>query len=370
MSDITIIGAGIIGLTTARQFALAGASVTLLEKGQPGREASWAGGGILSPLHPWRYPDELLRLAHWSQSLFPDFAQALLEETGLDPEWEKSGLLIIDTDEIGQAQAWGERWQMELSQLSRTELAQCEPALNRNISTALFLPDIAQVRNPRLLQSLRASLDWLGVRIHEQSPVTGLTSKGGRLIAVRTPGAEFAVQQAIVTAGAWSREILRPVGLDLPIQPVRGQMLLLRARPGQLTRVLLRGNRYLIPRRDGLVLAGSTVEYCGFDKSTTATAKQELLATGIDLVPELAHCQLLGHWAGLRPEAPRGVPYIGKHPTLENLYVNAGHFRNGLMLAPASAELIRAIVTNQPPPIDPAPFLPGRDEPSPTGITS
>lgn len=333
----------------------------MLDKGQTGREASWAGGGILSPLHPWRYPQELLRLAHWSQTLFPDLANALFAETGVDPEWEKSGLLIIDSYEIGQAVQWGKAWHMELRLLSGKELQQSEPVLNPNIETALFLPEIAQIRNPRLLRSLRLSLDQLGVTILEATEVTGLKLEKGKITSLQTNSGKLPVNQLLITAGAWSGDLLKPTGIALPIEPVRGQMLLFQARKDQFTRVVLKGNRYLIPRRDGQLLVGSTIEHCGFDKTTTESAKQELLQAGLELAPELADCELIGHWAGLRPGSPKGVPYIGKHPNLNNLYLNAGHFRNGLMLAPACAELMQSIISGTQPKIDPAPYAPGRN---------
>ena len=160
----------------------------------------------------------------------------------------------------------------------------------------------------------------------------------------------------VVTAGAWSGGLLESIGVALPVEPVRGQMILFNAKPGIVNRVVLRDGKYVIPRRDGRVLAGSTLEYVGFNKQTTEQAKQQLADTAIDMFPALADAQIEHHWAGLRPGAPEGIPFIGEIPEIENLYINAGHFRNGLVLAPASVRLLTTLLLKQKTPVDPAPY--------------
>ncbi len=345
MSDFTIIGGGVIGMTIARELALAGASVELLERGTPGQEASWAGGGILSPLHPWRYPDALLRLANRSQQLFQTLAESLHNATGIDPQWQRCGLLIVDSAEKKQALAWGQRWQMPLQSLDGQALHECEPALNSETKEGLYLPEIAQVRNPRLLTALRTHLQQLKVNIHAGTEVKKFITHGDQVTALVINHSERSVNTPILCAGAWGAGLLATTGLNLPLQPVRGQMLIIKTPPGTLRRIILRGPRYLIPRQDGRVLVGSTIEHCGFDKQTTAEARETLLGAAVDMAPYLARCPVEHHWAGLRPGSPTGVPYIARHPRLTNLYSALGHFRNGLMLAPATAELIKNLVS-------------------------
>ena len=356
MTDITVVGGGVVGLATAREFCMRGARVTLLERGITGQQASWAGGGILSPLHPWRYPSELLALAHWSQEIYPDYAARLAQETNLDPEWTKSGLLILDDGEMTEAEQWGTRWNMTLEVLQGTALRNCEPSLNPVVERAIYLPDIAQVRNPRLLAALRRSLELSGVTIIEQTEVTGFETRGDRVVGVRTPSTTISTENVLVTAGAWSGRLLEGLNIEIPIEPVRGQMLLFKGPVGEINRVILKGARYVIPRRDGRVLVGSTIEHSGFDDSITRDARDDLTSAGHALVPGLEEAVLEHHWAGLRPGSPRGVPFIGRHPGLDGLFLNAGHFRNGLMLAPAAAKLVADIVEGKQPMLDVAPY--------------
>jgi glycine oxidase len=173
---------------------------------------------------------------------------------------------------------------------------------------------------------------------------------------VLTPHGTFAADSFIVCTGAWSGDLLAPLGLRPEISPVKGQMLLFRARPGVVRTIHLAADRYAIPRRDGRVLFGSTVEHAGFDKSTSEEARKELHAIAVARYPALAACEIENHWAGLRPGSPSGIPFIGPHPALANLYVNAGHFRNGIVLGPASARLAADLVLGRGPDVDPAPY--------------
>ncbi|HEM47619.1 MAG TPA: FAD-dependent oxidoreductase, partial [Alphaproteobacteria bacterium] len=163
----------------------------------------------------------------------------------------------------------------------------------------------------------------------------------------------------VVAGGAWSAEIMREM-IPLDVVPVRGQMLLFRAAPETLHRILLQEGRYVIPRRDGRVLAGSTLEYVGYDKSVTEQARAELWEAAVRLVPALADCPVENHWSGLRPGSPEGIPFIGKVGNISGLYVNAGHFRNGVVLGPASARLLADLILERSPIVDPAPYAPSR----------
>ncbi|MHB8390969.1 MAG: NAD(P)/FAD-dependent oxidoreductase, partial [Acidobacteriaceae bacterium] len=321
-----------------------------------GSEASWAGGGILSPLYPWRYPEAVDPLARWSQAHYPKLVETLKRETGLDPEWTHSGLLILDAEDCREGLGWCEAHGIPVELLDPNDVSDLEPSLQAGPRPGLRLPGVAQVRNPRLLKALVRHLRSLGVEFREGVAVTGFEFSSMGLSGLHIATGTLPAERCLVAAGPWSASLLATVGLDLPLRPVRGQMLLLRGGVAPFSHILLREGRYLIPRRDGRILVGSTQEETGFDKSTTPAARALLLAAATALVPELGDWQIEQHWAGLRPGSPDGVPYIGEHPEIAGLYVNTGHFRNGIVLAPASARLIVDMMLARPLFLDPGQF--------------
>lgn len=335
-----VIGAGAVGLATAEVLLRTGAAVTVLERGDVGREASWAGGGILSPLCPWDYPDEVTRLALRGMALFELWAQRLRDATGIDPEYSRCGMCVLPPFELEVVQRW----------CSEHRFA-CEVR-----SDTLFLPAVAQVRNPRLLQAMRAQVLRLGGRIVEQCGVERIVTNGGRVTGLQTARGIFSAEDYVVTAGAWSKVLLGGHALHADIKPMRGQMLLFKFDAPPLPHVLLQGDLYFIPRRDGHLLVGSTVEDVGFDKSTTDAAREMLLRRAVALLPTLRDRPLVQHWAGLRPGSPANIPTIGRHPVLPNLYLNSGHFRYGVTMAPASVEILLNEIEGHPQPFDVSPY--------------
>ncbi len=356
MTDCIVVGGGLIGMLTARLLRDGGADVMLLERGDLGREASWAGGGILSPLYPWRYPGPVTALASYSQARYRAFTEALHEETGIDPEWTPSGLLILDVDQQTEASAWAQETGADLRSLDRNAVRECEPALAESFESGLWMPAIAQVRNPRLVKALRASLQARGVECRTGTPVQRMAVQSGRVRGVETADGVIEAERVVVAIGAWSAHLVPGIGAGLPVEPVRGQMILFKARPDMLQRIVLHRDHYLIPRRDGRILAGSTLERVGFDKSTTEEAEQLLHRLAVELVPALAQAPIEHHWAGLRPGSPTGVPFIAEHPRIKGLFVNAGHFRNGVVMGLGSARLVADLMLGREPEIDPAPF--------------
>jgi glycine oxidase len=356
--DTIIVGAGIIGLLSTYLLASAGQPVCLLDAGA-GNEASWAGGGIVSPLYPWRYSPAVTSLAHWSQDYYPQLGKTLIELTGIDPEVYATGLYWLDLEDEGDALAWARQQGRSLYTVPMDKVHTDVPQLGLGFSRALFMPGVANVRNPRLLRALRLALQQLpNVRLIERCPVRGFIGDGANIVGVKTAQGELLAERVVVAAGAWSGELLKTLGLELPVEPVRGQMILFKCAADFLPSMVLGKGRYAIPRRDGHVLVGSTLEYTGFDKSTTEEALASLKASAAELLPALAKAEVVGHWAGLRPGSPEGIPYIGELESHPGLWLNCGHFRNGLVLAPASCRLLADLMLGREPILDPRPYAP------------
>lgn len=358
-TDVIIIGGGVAGLMSARELAEAGLRVALLERQSLAKESSWAGGGILSPLCPWRAAEPVTTLCQWSQAAYPGLTQGLHDNTGVDPEWLRSGLLFCDCDDSAAAEQWATTHAVRLAWPSAGEVASLEPEIRAAIDHPLLLPDIGQVRNPRLLRALRHDLAARGVEMREQHPVDEIKIEQGRVAGLVCRGESFTAETYVLAAGAWSGLLMRNSGLpDLPIAPVKGEMLAFNAKPGLLSHIVLSRGRYLIPRKDGTILVGSTVESAQFDKSSSSAAYAALRDFAHEILPPLRQCPIEKHWAGLRPGSPGGVPTIGPHPEVANLYFNCGHFRNGFVMAPASARLLADHILRRPPIAAPEPYLP------------
>lgn len=363
VSDFIVIGAGIIGLSTALRLLEEGASVTLLDRRKAGCEASWAGGGILSPLYPWNYSDSVTRLAAFSISRYPEWTTALHIATDIDPEYQICGLVILPPYDPKVAINWCSTHAIPLIYLSSSYHSESSWAhINdkRANTQALFLPEIAQVRNPYLLQALYKRIRQLGGTIIEYCEVHELEIFDQKVRAIRTTLAEkFSANQYILSAGAWSRKILGRYALNLTIKPICGQMLLYKLVENPLHSIVLQQDLYLIPRRDGHLLVGSTIEDIGFDKHITLNAKNRLSNWAEKILPQLKNTPPLKHWSGLRPAAPGNIPIIGPHPFLENLYINSGHFRYGVTMAPGSAEILVNNILKHTQPFDITPYQTG-----------
>lgn len=300
-ADVVVIGGGIIGLSSAWALVRAGYRVCVVDRGDFGRGASWAGGGILSELPPGEVPAGLESLLADSLAAYPDFCAELLSETGVDPEYWPCG-----------AQVW-------------------------RGNTVQWQPQIAQVRNPRLLRALLQALQRRGADLRPHTPALALERSGTRITGVRTPQGLMACPRVVLAAGAWSGELA-----GAPLTPVKGEMLLLQAPVGALTHLIIDEDRYLIPRRDGGVLVGSTLAEAGYDTTPTTAAREALRARARTLHPPAEHWPLLAHWAGLRPRLPGGLPRVAADTECPDLFHNTGHYRLGITLAPASAHRVLA----------------------------
>ncbi len=357
MPEVIIIGGGIIGMLTARELHAAGVDVLVIERGPLGGESSWAGGGIISPLYPWRYSSAVNRLAEISKTIYPGLAQQLQQESGVDCELLCSGLLFTDLKERQQAQDWAKAWSVDVQTI--TDAAQIhliEPQLSTSIDSGLWLPGIMQIRNPKLVKAMKGSFDALAFNYREHTPVTELIIDSDVIKGVQTANDTFTAEKVIIASGAWSSGFIRHEK-NVVVEPVKGQMIMFKGEAGLVRRMVLSSGHYIIPRKDGRVLAGSTLERTGFDKTITEEATVELKRAAVEIIPALGDMEIERQWAGLRPGTEQGIPYICKHPDIEGLYINAGHYRNGVVLGAASARLMAEIVLEQEPSIDPSPYV-------------
>lgn len=347
--DIIILGGGVIGLTAAFFLAREGVSVIVCEQGVLGKEASWAGAGILPPsnIEHAQLPFDCLRAL--SGTLFPGLSRELHERTGIDNGFVRcGGLEFLSQSADADAHEWRGLGVTE-KVLAEADVAALEPALAPGLGNAVLLEGMAQLRNPRHLQALAAAcVATKKVDIREQTSVEKFIVEGHHAKGVRTSSEILYGDAILIAAGAWTDRLLTPLGCRLRIEPVRGQIALLNPGAVILRRILLWGAQYLVPRLDGRVLIGSTEEHAGFDKSTTAAGIGGLLELGVRLVPALATAALERSWAGLRPGSPDGLPFIGPVPGIDNLHVAAGHFRAGIQLSPGTAQLLMEMILHRP----------------------
>jgi glycine oxidase len=344
--DVLILGGGVIGLTCAYFLAKDGTRVAVVDKGDFGQEASWAGAGILVPgsVEHARTPGELLH-AH-GVAMFPRLSAELRERTGIDNGYLKcGGLEIVQVGEPVTREWRGEGTVYEA--VDERQLKQLEPMLAVRKSTVYHLPEMAQIRNPRHIKALLAACAALDVTLIPNCPVHGFDRQGERISGVRTCYENLVAGRYLVAAGAWTEGLLDALGLRLGIHPVRGQIAMVNTGTPRLKHVLMLGKRYMVQRPDGRLLIGSTEEDAGFDKRTTAGAIGELLQFACALVP-LSDAAVERCWAGLRPGSPDGLPYLGPVPGFAGLFVAAGHFRSGIQMSPSTGMLMKEMLMGQP----------------------
>jgi glycine oxidase len=358
--DVIVIGGGVIGCSVARTLVRLGARVSVVERSRPGRGATWAAGGMLSPVAEATRPGPFLELALRSFAAFPAFAAALREESGIDPELRTDGKLRVALNEpeaarLAETHAWHATEHLDVRWLNGAEARELEPQLAESVVAALDIRPDHQVNNRALANALSISVQRSGVRFVPGVTATRILAEAGGVIGVELADGELLRADAVVVAaGAWAAHI-DGLPQPLPIRPVFGEIVALQP-AWQLRRVVASESCYLIPRNSGELLVGATMAEAGFRDAPTAAGVLQLLNEAVRVLPELGDATLLEAWCGLRPGTPDGLPILGPDPDLSGLHYATGHFRNGILLAPVTAELVAALVAGREADIDPLPF--------------
>lgn len=360
---IAIIGAGVSGLLTALELVEQGCEISLFDQQQTGHAASWAGGGILSPMYPWRYPCEVNHLAKDGKALYQHWNAKISPKTGIDFQINETGMLIFDEDnfEIGlnYKNLYNEPMQ-HCEYLKREQLEHVNPHISTAFQHAIHFPQLANVRNPRLLKSLTAYLkQHPQVKIYENTWIDEFHIQYGKIQSIQAQnGKKFVADQFVIATGAWSNHWSKQLHVQIPVEPVQGQMLLFKTPENWLPTMCMNQVMYLIPRLDGHVVCGSSMNNLGFEHRPSVQTQQNIFKACTQIVPELANFPIVKQWAGLRPSSPTGIPYIGQMPNIGNLWANFGHYRNGLCMGPSSAQLLRQLMLKQPTNVDPTAYSP------------
>ncbi len=348
-ADILIIGGGVIGLSLARELHRKGVShITILERGKLGRESSFAAAGILAPNDESEKHSVLFEICMESKRLYPNFAEQLFAETGVDVELDRGGSLYPAFSDAGVAEIRrhlerGKSANLNVEHLSAEAVRKVEPFVSPDVREGLFFPDDWQVENRKLLLALQKYAELNRIEIVEDAEVKNLLTEGGKVIGAETPDEKFFADTTVLATGAWTSLIKSGENiLPLPdVKPIRGQMLCFKTAERLFSTVIYspRGG-YLVPRVDGRILIGATVEDAGFDKNLTEEGLKFLLETAYEISPHLASLEIFDKWAGLRPFTADGLPILGAFPEIGNLYIATAHYRNGILLAPLTAKIL------------------------------
>jgi glycine oxidase len=348
--DVAIAGAGLIGGSIALELARAGLSVGVFDRQEPGQESSWAGAGILSPAPESASMIPLVPLAKASIAIYADFVRMVEEISGQSAGYRPKGTLqaIFSRDareELSTVVALHHGLGLRAEALSAADARELEPSLSDELEAAVLRPDEASVDNRALTQAVLEAARRSGVQFFSGAAVEAIWREGGRCAGLQLKNEKIEAQSTVIAAGCFSASI-EGAAAYAPVRPAKGQMVSLRADDLKIERVLWSEKIYLVPRNDGRILAGATVEYVGFERGLTAGGLEKVLAGAIELSPGLAAARVEETWAGLRPDSPDHLPILG--PTdVDGLLIATGHFRGGILLAPITAKLVREWVTLQ-----------------------
>lgn len=345
MSDVVIVGGGVVGLASAYELARAGAKVTLLEYGKTGMQATNAAAGMLAPLIEAADAGPMLRFGLRALREYPALVQELEREAGFALEYRADGILKVAFDDAGLAHlhrrfGWQRELGLPIEALDAKTCHELEPRLSERITGGVFSSNEASISSQLLALALERAAIAHGATIRNGAPVTGFQTNADRVTAVRSRDATFACDTVVIAAGARSGQIARMLRLALPVRPVRGQMIALGGMQAPIRHIVWGPGGYLVPRVNGLVFAGATIEDVGFRRRTTHAGELAMRSMAGRLVPQLKAATVHFAWAGLRPGSPDDLPMIGPVPRWANVIAATGHYRNGILLGPLTGRLI------------------------------
>ena len=345
--DVLIIGGGVIGLTIARELKKRGVRrIAIVDRRELGAEASWAAAGMLAPNIEIDSSEDFHRFGLESLERYPGFAAELFDETGVDIELDRSGTLCVafDDEEAAELDKIFERQAPRvtgLEYLSSDRVRAAEPAISASVRSGVFYPNDWQVENRKLLTALRRSVELSMIDIVENAEIVELITDRRRVTGAMTASEVFAADITVLATGAWTSLIkIGDAVLPFSVKPIRGQMMSIETEVRPLRCVIFSPRAYLTPRADGRVLVGATVEDVGFDKDNTLEAIETLRDAAVEIVPGLSDLPITEQWAGLRPFAADGMPILGELPGCDNAFIATAHYRNGILLAPRTAEIM------------------------------
>lgn len=359
--DVAIVGAGVIGAAIAYRLACRSAlHIVILERGTPGCEASNAAAGVLAVASGQARRGVLLDLRRRSANMFPDLVAALEEESKEELGYRRAGLLSLafsDSEAAALRDLTAHRATqgMRCEMLERAAVLSLESALNPAVCAGALFPDDCSIDSARLVAALVTGAQRRGVTLRRQATVRELAVEADAIL-LRLPDGDVHAQTVVVAAGAWSGDLLAANGTKLPLRPARGEMAAVRSTTWRIEHTLSTGDGYLVPRVGGEVLIGSTTAFVGFDKRVTESGVATLLARAAEMVPAVRRASLVRSWAGLRPCPTIRRPIIARLPHCENVIVATGHHRNGILLAPITAQMVTEMVLGRPPSVPLQPF--------------
>lgn len=363
---VLIIGGGIMGTSVALELVRTGVQVTVLERSIPGAEASSAAAGMLAPQLEAHSPGPFLDLCLLSRALYPAWAKQLTEASGVSVDYaESTSLQLAFTDADMHALeanvAWQKASNLRAEFLTGAQARAVEPALGETVLAAAHFLDDHQCDPKKLMRALTIACTRAGVQFQSGS-VRSIIEESGRVVGVDLDGTRLEADLVVLAAGSWSGLVAGSRLDTRHLKPARGQMVELQVRVPLHTALLKSPGGYLVPRSDGRIIAGSTMELVGYDKNVTAGGLTKVLNAAIQMVPALAQAQVIDSWAGLRPWTEDALPVLGEGP-VPGLVMATGHFRNGILLAPITARVVGQLLRGEKPVVDLRPFRSARFSP-------
>jgi glycine oxidase len=348
--DVAIAGAGLIGSSIAFELAQAGLKVAVFDRGEPGREASWASAGILSPAPESPAMISMVPLAKASMNLYPALVANVEEISGEKVGYRAKGTMDVfftkdAIPDLSTLIALHHGMGLKAEPLRPEDARELEPSLSTELEAAALRPEEASIDNRAFTHAMLSAAKKSGAEVFPGANITGIVKEGGRCTGLKVGNETVTAKWTVIAAGCFSAEI-EGVKEFAPVRPAKGQMVSLRADGLKIERVIWGEKIYIVPRNDGRILAGATVEYVGFDKQVTAGGIEKILSAAIEVIPEFANARIEETWAGLRPDSPDHLPILGP-ADVDGLVIATGHFRSGVLLTPITARLVRQWITER-----------------------